>query len=219
MASIGKTDCSKVYAFRDVDHLKRKLTKYNADPSNWKGGCSVEFLFKSCQKGECTFERVDSRLVRKFKAVNVYCYHQNQEGETLKLEEEKQIMPDGSERQRKLKKTMPDGSVEEHNFDFVSETMKPGEEPAAAARRGLKEELRNPDCPEVKPDISDLEIEYLSEEANPPQESTSYKGIQNQFITYKFKTNIPTRLFLEKYMEVEKDPTGDLTTFFIWKKI
>ncbi len=51
-----------------------------------------------------------------------------QDGEKLQLQEEKQIMPDGSTRCR--------------GYKFVSETMKPFENLEVAAKRALQEELQ-----------------------------------------------------------------------------
>lgn len=183
----------KICHFRDIEHFQIKLSKFNINPSNWQGGTKVETLYNEWLRGECVFEKDRDSIIRKVQVVCVHCFYTNQVGEKLRLCEEKQIMPDGFERFR--------------GFKFVSETMKPSEDLETAARRAIEEELQITD-PELKfermPDFDEDKI----------KESSTYSGLKCRYLTYHFKTEIPTRLFKERYEEVEEN----FTTIFSWEK-
>lgn len=184
----------KNYNFRDFEHFQRKLNKNGINPSSWKGGIKVEILYDEWTKGECVFERDQSGIIRKAQVVCVHCFHTNHVGERLRLNEEKQIMPDGTERLR--------------GYKFVSETMKPSENLEAAAKRALQEELQIDD-PELQferiPDYDEDKI----------KESTTYSGLKCHYLIWHFKTEIPTKLFKERYEEIE----DNVTTIFGWEKV
>lgn len=192
MISSGFTP--KTYNFRDFEHFRKKLDKYEINPSNWKGGIKVEILYEEWKKGECTFEKDLEGLIRRARVVCVRCFHVNQQGEKFQLNEEMQIMPDGSTRCR--------------GYKFVSETMKPLENIEVAAKRALKEELQIVDSKlqfERTPDFDEDKI----------KESTTYKGLRCHYRIYHFKTDIPEKLFKERYEEIE----DDITTIFSWEKV
>lgn len=180
--------------FSDIDHFQEVLlNKYKKNPSNWKGVKPLT-LYNEWKNGECIFEEKDNDIIRKVHVVSIHCFHTNQSGEKFKLIEEKQIMPDGSIRERK--------------FQFVSETMKRNEDLEIAARRALREELQIDD-----PEIKFERMTTLDEDKT--KESTTYVGLKTHYLVYHFKTAIPTRLFKEQYEEVEEN----ITTIFSWKKV
>lgn len=191
---ISSSFAPKTFNFRDVEHFQRKLNKYGINPSNWKGGIKVEVLYDEWKKGECTFEKDPEGLIRRTRVVCVRCFHVNQEGEKFQLNEEKQIMPDASTRYR--------------GYEFVSETMKPLETLEAAAKRALQEELQLDD-PELRfertPDFDEDKI----------KKSTTYTDLRCHYLTYHFKTDIPNKLFKERYEEIE----DNVTTIFSWQKV
>lgn len=194
MASPISFQCPKIYEFRNIEHFKNKLNKNGINPSEWKGGIKIEVLYDEWKKGECVFEKDLTGIIKKAKVVCVHCLHTNQEGKKLRLNEEKQIMPDGSERFR--------------GYKFVSETMKPTETPEIAAKRALQEELQIDD-----PELYFEHTPNLDEDKI--KESTTYSGLKCHYLIYHFKTEIPTKLFKERYEEIE----DNVTTIFGWEKV
>lgn len=184
----------KTYNFKDIDHFQSKLKKFGIDPSKWKGGIKVEVLYDEWKKGERIFEKGQNGIISKAQVVSVHCFHTNLEGEKLRLIEEKQIMPDSSTRLR--------------GYKFVSETMKPTEYLETAAKRALQEELQLDD--------PELQFERMPEfDEDKIKESSTYNGLMCHYLVYHFKTEIPTRLFKERYEEIEEN----VTTIFSWEKV
>ena len=178
--------------FSAVEELEKCLTQYHVDSARWNGA-KVETLFDDLKKGECVLEAKEGQLHRRVNVVSVRCFHTNQNQERLKLVEEKQVLADGKIRQR--------------GYEFVSETMKPNETPLEASVRALAEELQ----------ISDPELQFQATpeyNEDKTKDSTTYVGIPTHYIVYHFKTEIPTRLFKETYVENE----GGNTTYFKWVK-
>lgn len=179
--------------FSSVGELESCLSEHQIDPSKWVG-VTLQNLYDDLHKGECSLEIKEGKLHRRINVVSVHCFHTNHNQERFRLIEEKQILPNGDTRQR--------------GYPFVSETMKPDESPHDAAVRALAEELQ----------ISDPELQFQpspEDDEDKIKESTSYIGIHGRYIVYHFKTDIPSRLFRERYVELE----NGTETHFSWVKI
>lgn len=180
-------------SFASVEDLSHCLSQYQIDPSRWKGS-SVAYLFQEVTTGECILELKNGKLHRKVNVVSVHCFHTNHNQEKFRLIEEKQILEGGEERKR--------------GYQFVSETMKKDENPSEAAVRALAEELSIND-PELKfeatPDLDELKT----------KESSTYVGMECTYHVRHFKTEIPIRLFKQRYVEVE----AGTATHFTWVKV
>ncbi len=178
-------------SFSSLPELEDCLLHFHIDSNLWNG-VKPSNLLADIQKGESVLEIEEDQLYRRVNVVSVYCYFTNDNNEKMRLVEEKQIMPDGKMRLR--------------GYTFVSETMKKGESPQQAARRGLAEELQISD--------PELQFEVLNDEKI-TKESTTFVGINTHYLIHYLKTEIPLRHFKEHYVEME----NGVETHFKWERV
>lgn len=128
-------------------------------------------------------------IFRRVELVHVSIEYADDSGR-WELVEEKQVFNDGRERVRGL--------------TGVSEKMFPGETPADAARRALREEIG------VE---SDVELNYLGERQT-RIDSPSYPGLKSEYLHHEYGVELPAADYSpEGYQETE----GGKTTFFVWR--
>lgn len=176
--------------FSSVEDLANCLSAHGINPALWRG-ISVKQLYEDIEKGETILEEIDGRLLRRVNVVCVHCFHYSQAREPLRLIEKKQILPDGS--------------IRERGYKFVSETMKPLETHHNAAKRALVEELQITD--------PTLQFQIYPKKQIKIKDSTTYIGLNSRYSVHHYRTEFPARLFKENYIEEEEG----ITTHFSWE--
>lgn len=185
---------------RDEVTLLLKLNGISTE--HWGEGKAktVEDLVKEVVAGECLLDRVaEGEVKRMMQVARVHVSIHLPDGRTMELWEDKQVMESGGERER-------------GRFGpGLAEKMTNLENPAAAAVRGIEEELF--DRRKVVPPESVIFTEELEEE----EESQSYPGLVTQLHIFKYEWHMPEHLYKEEGYE-ETKPNGQ-KTFFAWQEV
>jgi 8-oxo-dGTP pyrophosphatase MutT (NUDIX family) len=179
--------------------LRQILIEHRVPVLTWGQGVSktLEHLLNEINEGESTLVKDGETLVKKESGVTVTVLYSNGE-QSWKLVEEKQVFSDGRERARGYT-----GSI--------GEKMRSGEEPIAAARRALSEELGFENTDLLISDDCPFETDH-----RPILPSQSYPGLMTRRTVYEFILNLPGENYTaEGYQEVQPDKT----TYFRWQEI
>lgn len=102
-----------------------------------------------------------------------------------------------------------DGRIRKRGMQELAEKRKPGEDPEAAARRALQEELGIP--------TDELVFEHLSpteEKLSVATESFSYPGLKTRYSRIWFRVHLPETLYQVEYVEIQLDKK----TVFHWSR-
>lgn len=178
-----------------IEQLRMQLQNNGIDLSKWgQGGAkTVEQLFEEIEEGETELTKdLDGKLIRKVLGVGANVYY-NEDEQTFRLKEERQIFSDGRVRVRNFGRA-------------VSEKIKFGEYPHDAMARGIQEELGI---------LSNLFLEEV-ETVVETKDSPSYPGLISHYIIDVFKINLTSTQYKpEGYVE-ERD---GIKTYFVWEKI
>lgn len=176
--------------------LETTLTESGIDLALWGTGSAktIRHLMKEIDAGETTMEVVDGRLVRKVRVLHAEVYVERGD-RRLHLREDRQEFADGRTRRRT------------DLTNSVSEKMEPGETPAQALARGLREELGIAEgnyfiCRDFTSALQD-------------KESASYPGLATKFEKHFVSVEIDGALFREEFVEVQEDKT----TYFRWEEV
>jgi hypothetical protein len=177
-----------------LSDLKSILNKYSIPIDNWGKGQSkgIENLLDEVNNKDCILKEENGTIVRyiNFVGVNVFF---NEDGQKLKLVEDRQVFKDGRVRRRTMQSS-------------VSEKMKIGEDPLESAIRGVGEELNIV--------ISKSQLAKLKE-ISYTEDSHSYPGIITKYNGYRYKLLLDKSQYVSTgYVEVQSDKS----TFFMWKK-
>jgi ADP-ribose pyrophosphatase YjhB (NUDIX family) len=175
------------------DELIKILEENRIPIAMWGRGKAktVEHLFEEVEAGETELDLSSGKLVRKVKVVALDVFYTHGD-KTLVLVEDKQVFVDGRVRTRKM-----DSSL--------GEKMMPGEDPMAAARRAMAEELG----------IGSTEPVYQKTVTRGPEESPSYPGLLSLYVFLFHSVVLTDGTFRpEGYTEKAKDKT----TYFVWRE-
>ena len=161
-------------------------------PTQWGTGSAkgLNDLYKELVDGECTLLAAGRTLVREFRVARVDVFHMTDDGQLLRLKEDRQIFNDGRTRFR--------------GFEYaIGEKAKPLERFHEAAHRGLSEELKIHDPLELLPINSFVDME-------PPKD---YPGIPSISKRADYRLILPPDYYrAEGYV----DEQTDKKTVFIW---
>lgn len=121
----------KIGQEKDYLDLLDLLKKFNVPLDEWGKGSAktVAHLYNEVKEGETILKEEGDKLVREVEFVGARVIYKKEDGEILRLYEDKQVFKDGRIRKRK---TMPYS---------MAEKFKAGEDPKASVIRGMKEEL------------------------------------------------------------------------------
>jgi len=179
---------------QEIMALKNRLEQAGISTAEWGKGeaKTLRHLAKELQEGDCSLVEDGSTLIRTVIVGGADVFHETSDA-TYRLVEEKQVFTDGRQRKRDL-------------GHAVSEKMKPGENPAEAMARGLREELG----------ISgELQLHYEGESSKTIT-SPSYPGLTSRYVNHRFTVFLGTDQFKpEGYIEVQYDKT----TYFTWQRV
>ena len=176
----------------DIKSLVSLLNENNVNPNLFGKGeaKTLAHLLKEVEEGETVFE-VEGGVLRRVISL-VFIEIQSPYGE--KLVEDRQVFVDGRVRERGL--------------TALAEKFKPGEDPFAAAKRALQEELG------VSAEIADTLTFLEGGNSEKVKTSPSYPGLVSVYRV----TNLSVQLPVAAY-----DPTGyverqpDKSTYFSWQ--
>lgn len=179
-----------------ISHFWADLEKYGNLPlETWgkNGNKSVIDLWKEVLHGDSRLEMVNGEVFRTLSHVEVMVFHRHN-SHLLQLFEERQVMKDGSQRQRL--------------FPWVAEKIhNPHEEYRTAFHRALAEELRIMD---------DYWFFAPATHKTVIQHSPSYPGLKTSYDIWQTKAIIGDRAFnAEGYCEVDEKKS----TYFRWLPI
>jgi hypothetical protein len=177
-----------------AESLTRTLLDNDVDTELWGHPPykSIDRLYEELDAGESRLVQLGSTIGRLVSVVNVeVTAHIN--GMQYNLKEDRQEFADGNVRRRDL--------------PGVSEKIQGNEDPEAAARRGIAEELGVT--------FAGALTSALSEVVQRPS-SHSYPNLSGIYLTHLFKA---------EFSEAEWNPDGykevqpDKTTYFVWKQV
>lgn len=178
-----------------LEELRTLLLDYNVPLERWAQGHAktLEHLLAELDGGEWELAPAGGGLLRTLKCSLVNVYYEDGAA-TYLLREDRQVFADGRVRRRKLEASL-------------GEKVRRGEDPLAAAYRGLEEEL----------DITERIALLPSEPYHVgPRPSTSFPGLPNFFTMYPFETRLPSHLFRpDGYVEHQPDKTS----YFVWTPV
>jgi 8-oxo-dGTP pyrophosphatase MutT (NUDIX family) len=184
---------SAKYDTYDLQGLRNYLTGHNIQVDNWGKGSAktLEHLLKEINEGETVLVEKGDELLREIKVASITVLYEK-DGETYVLSEKEQVFSGGRKRER----TKPKGSL--------SEKFKSNEEPNAAAKRAIQEELGI---------VGDINLTYDGE-AVEIGESQSFPGLKTSYNLHRYTAKLTDKQYKPEYVE-EQD---DKKTFFVWKK-
>ena len=175
--------------------LKNYLNKFSIPIDTWGTGKSksVEHLLDELKNDECYLSEQEGTLLRSIEFVGIKLFYQSEDS-NWKLKEDRQEFNDGRIRRRNMSSS-------------VSEKMKFGEDPAASAVRGIKEELGV----EIEPNQLSKRRDLFYDGG-----SLSYPGLKTKYKGHQYICHLKQHQFNpEGYIEVQKDKK----TFFVWHKM
>ncbi len=180
-------------AIRSPAELAAVLERFGvkAEPWGQAEAKSLDDLFGEIEEGE-TALCIDGegRLVRLVSAVRADVLYRTDAGEVLILREDRQVFADGRVRRRSIGASL-------------AEKMKPGEEPAAAIERGIREELGVEGALDLVPRGESVER----------RDSPSYPGLSSIYRFYRFTAALRDDQYSpEGYVERQ----ASKTSYFVW---
>lgn len=176
-----------------LSELINKLKSCDIPCDLWGTGQSktVRYLLKELEEKECYLEEKDGLITRYIEFVGIKVFFRKDDGEVLKLKEDRQEFNDG----RSRKRNMPSS---------VSEKMKAGEDPLSSAVRGVKEELGI--------DIDESQLQKYSD-LYYDGGSLSYPGLITKYKGHRYVCYLtPEQFEPNGYVEIQEDKK----TFFTW---
>lgn len=169
--------------------LKAMLQHHGVPVNEWNVFKGLTDLLREIQEGETILRFEDGTVVREVKVARIYVYYIDDKGSRWQLIETKQTRNDGITRQREL--------------NYVAEKMKASENPAAAALRGIREELG----------IHTAHLQFL-ETSQARTESPSYPGLTSNYNFHVFELWLDQQDYSPQgYTEED----GKKTTYFEWR--
>lgn len=173
--------------------LRQILTTAGVQVEDWGTGKAktIAHLTKELADGETTLVEWDGKVVRLVRVTRADIFFDHPERGLLKLVELKQVFRDGRERVRDLPVSL-------------AEKIVPGEDPATAIIRGIREELR------IMGNLIPLHVESI-EEVNV---SPSYPGLESVYELHRFRVDLTPNQF-DPSGYVEEQP--DKSTIFGWR--
>ena len=175
--------------------LVRTLTTAGIDTAGWGTGASKspDDLLREIEQGEAELTAgSDGSMLRRIWVANVDVAHTDATGERWQLCETGQIFADGRPRERA---DIPSA---------VKEKLHRGEEPLAAAERGVREELGIG---------GELALVLLGTERKWSL-SQSYPGLTNEVVVHAYRLELSSSQFRpEGYVERQSDKV----TSFVWR--
>jgi hypothetical protein len=175
--------------------LKDLLEEHGFDTSRWGEGPTktVDALWEEVDLGETEILEAGGEIIRRTRVVGVDVFAKFEDGQAYRLVEEKQVYSNGSERRREL-------------ITSLGEKVKSGEDPEAAVRRAVAEELGITSLTDVE-----LLKELIVEKA-----SLTYNGLATQLLLRLAKVTISEEAFdPQGYTEVQPDKS----VHFKWEKL
>jgi len=172
--------------------LRERLEQSGVLVEGWGTGKakSLAHLIKEIVSGETMLLDRDGALVRQVSVAQADITFRGPEG-LLKLVELRQVFTDGRVRER-------------NNAFSLAEKMEPGEDPAQAIERGIREELG------VE---GDLPIQFVGEECE-GMFSPSYPGLFSEYRFFRYTVEFWADQYRpEGYIETQPDKT----TYFGWQ--
>ncbi len=155
---------------------------------------TLDHLLAEVNSGEAALVNEETTLVRLVFGAVLNVYHTADGAEIWRLKEQKQVFRDGRERVRDLNTS-------------IGEKIKTDEEPEAAARRALAEELG------IREEVLLLPSDQVTKG---PLPSPSFPGLKTKYVMYVFEVFLPAHLYKpEGYVEEQADKTN----YYIWEKV
>lgn len=153
----------------------------------------IEDLLHEIVNRECSLKLEDGRPVRRLSVINLFVRNRNEQV----LIEERQVLPDGRERQRGLP---------------LSEKMYADEDWRTAALRAVVEELGSALPPEPQVYL----IEETHEEVVTASVSMSYPGLTSEYIRHRVEAQIAGLPVVPFRTEEQRSDGSVLTSFWAW---
>lgn len=186
-----------------IADLKLQLQQKGIPLEQWGRGeaKTVAHLAKELQEGESVLVDKNGELVRQVTVAGITVLYEDETGK-YKLVEDRQVFADGRQRKRTMKNS-------------VSEKMKPDEDPHAAFRRGLLEEL-----PEIAETLGEQWTQTLTFTNVRVEEdervSGSFPGLKSRYTAHLGDIHFSNEQYrAEGYIEQQ----ADKSTYFLWEKI
>lgn len=176
------------HAVADERDLELLLARYGIPVERWGAGQArtVAKLHTELADGECELLVAQRGLLRVVHGVTV----------TITDPDGRLLAEDRQE--------YPDGRVVRRALDFsIGEKRRPGEDPEAAARRALSEELAITEPVTLTPRGSERKDRL----------SVAYPGVTSRYITDRFAACLPQHLVRDEYVEAQSDKRS----VFCWR--
>lgn len=183
-------------ALGDSEALRLLLEDHGFDTSQWGVGATkpVEALWTEVEEGETEIIQLDGELVRRTYVAAINVTGRSADGTCYRLQEEKQVFKNGSERRRNL-------------LTSLAEKIKPGEGTTEATLRALQEELGIVTAPVSMADLGEQVLE---------KQSQTFGGIRTQLLLKIAEVEIAAQDFNpDGYVEHQPDKS----VYFTWEAL